>query len=132
MGIFADYRDGLGGIKKNSYIKIHRIWGSKQEGWNAWVNVYTNKGDRDHTDQFHLMADYVEDGNPFVLLYSKLQELEFISNIENDTAKNVQSVVKLNLDTELPEGTELAPHDIVVTTVQDEAVAKKRNRRAKN
>jgi hypothetical protein len=63
---------------KNAYIRIKRIWGSKEEGWNAWVAVFEKEGDTQHRDMFSINVPYVEDENPFKALYAAVENLSFV------------------------------------------------------
>ena|SRR3990172_469921 len=80
MGINATYKDGKTEIK-NAYIKVGRIWGSKSEGWNCWVEVFSHEGDKETVVPiFSVSTKYIEDANPFSLLYEEISKLPFIVN----------------------------------------------------
>lgn len=83
MAITATYANN-GHVVKDAYIRVDRIWGSKVEGWNAWVAVYANEGDTQHVDMVHVATPYVENRNPFKLLYGQIEKLPYVSiKVEN-------------------------------------------------
>lgn len=85
----------------DAYIRIQRIWGSKEEGWNAWVTVFANEGDTEHKEVFHVNVPYVENENPFVALYRQVENLHFIkkelpvvATVEEDVVTAVEEKPK--------------------------------------
>ena len=96
MAIHAHYRASHLTVK-DAYIRIERIWGSKEEGWNAWTSVRENATDKEHKELFHVTVPYVEDENPFKALYGKIQTLPFIlSDSELDPVKPVEPVAEVS------------------------------------
>ena len=79
MGIFAHY---LPTDIKNAYLKIQRVWGSKEEGWNAWVGVFKDIESTTHENQFHIGIKY-EECNPFPRLYEEIAKLQSLSAVEH-------------------------------------------------
>lgn len=90
MSIHASYIHGSVSIP-NALVKLDRIWGSKLEGWNAWVHI-TDK-DRPETSVvvFSINAEYVEDENPYTALYAKLTTVDFLTDIVHDH-KSIEDV----------------------------------------
>lgn len=83
MGLFADYAGPDINIK-NCYVKIERIWGSKNEGWNAFISVLKNKDSVINSSIFSISAPYKDGENPFTILYNEIEKLSFLSNISHD------------------------------------------------
>jgi hypothetical protein len=77
MGITATYKTPAV-TYKDAYFRIQRIWGSKEEGWNAWIAVFAKEGDKEQKEIFSVNVPYVEDENPFVALYKKAESLSFV------------------------------------------------------
>jgi hypothetical protein len=69
---------------KNAHIKLGRIWGSKEEQWNAWVNVYGSPSDKDILATFSIQCPYVEGENPYSGLYISLGNESFLSDVIHD------------------------------------------------
>lgn len=96
MPIIADYNsEGL--TVKNAYIRIHRIWGSKEEGWNGWVAVREAK-DLAILTQFHICCPYVEDENPYPALYHAVLAVSMLKKKEAVVEPSVD--VKIETETE--------------------------------
>jgi len=94
MGVTATYANN-GHVLPEAYIRISRIWGSKEEGWNAWVAVYEKEGDENHKDMVHVHAPYEDGGNPFKLLYAKVEKMPCISIKESFKKELEKDVGKL-------------------------------------
>lgn len=77
MAITATYKTASVEYK-DAYIKLQRIWGSKEEGWNAWVAVFAKEGDKEQKELFSVSVPYVEDENPFKALYGAVERLSFV------------------------------------------------------
>ena len=92
MGIIADYEVGSDVVKKDASITIGRIWGSKEEGWNAWVN------DGDVTLGC-VNVPFVTDVSPYPSLYSEVSAMSIFSNIRSDeiTSEPIKKVSKKKL-----------------------------------
>jgi len=71
-------------IYKNAHIKLGRIWGSKEEQWNAWVNVFESPLDKNILATFSIQCPYVEDENPYNGLYTALANEIFLSDVTHD------------------------------------------------
>lgn len=76
---------------ENAYFKITRIWLSKEEGFNAWIGVFTDKETPD--EQFSVNAQYVEGQNPFDALYSAVAKLSFVQNPIHDVVTTLNQPV---------------------------------------
>lgn len=92
MAVTATYKTSAVEVKE-AYIRIDRIWGSKEEGWNAWVNVYDKAGVSHAT--FHVSTPFVADQNPFVELYKEIENLPFIQDIVGET---LQSTIHVDIN----------------------------------
>lgn len=61
---------------ENAYLRVDRIWGSKQEGWNGWMGVYASeeasKSEQTLVPAVHISTPYIEGENPFTLLYAEI------------------------------------------------------------
>ena len=82
MSIKATYTDSKG-VVKGSTVRLSRIWGSKDEGWSAWVNVY-KKIKEEPITTFSINTKYVEGQNPYEALYNEASKLSFLTNITHD------------------------------------------------
>lgn len=82
MAITADFSGSK--VIKSAYIKIERIWGSKKEGWNAFVGVYSRKINTVPDEIFNIHADFVDYVNPFSILYEKIGKLSILNNVKHD------------------------------------------------
>lgn len=69
---------------KNAYVKIGRIWGSKDEQWNAWVNVYKSPLDKEILTTFSVQTPYIDCENPYTLVYAAIANESFLSNVTHD------------------------------------------------
>lgn len=85
MSIKATYKTGTITIL-GATIKLDRIWGSKVEGWNAWVNVI---GTASYIPlaTFSVRTEYVEGQNPYEALYEEVSKLPFLTDIVHDIIK---------------------------------------------
>jgi len=97
MAIKATYNDGSGEVG-SATLKITRIWGSKSENWNAWVQVLKTPTDETPISTFSVNAPYVEGENPYVALYSSIAKLDFIKDVEHDVPQKevVKSETKIS------------------------------------
>jgi hypothetical protein len=86
MAVFASYKDSVLNLP-NCFIRLSRIWGSKNEGWNAWADVYAKQGDKEPKTKFHIIVPYVEDENPFVALYNAMVGLSFLQDVKSDNGE---------------------------------------------
>jgi len=77
MALLANFRSSTSAYT-NAYIRVQRIWGSKEEGWFAWMGVFLKEGEKEPKEVFSVHAPYVEDENPFAALYNAAKELSFI------------------------------------------------------
>lgn len=91
MGIRADFTSG-GKTNRNVYLRVDRIWGSKVEGWSAWVGVYANPLDVERIDQFSASVDFESGKDPYPALYEKIRTFNFLANVKDD----FDSVSKVN------------------------------------
>lgn len=99
MAIFGTYIGGdLGGTIKNAYIKLDRIWGGKNENWNAWVHIYKNQLDTTPTHVFSVQAQYIEGQNPYDALYGEVAKLSFISDVKHHLNENVEATPEINVE----------------------------------
>lgn len=100
MGIRAQY---IPLAVDNAYIRITNLWGSNEEGWNGWAEVYNPSNLTRCIDKFHVQASYVQGDLPIQSLYASCYQLDFLKNIKvdqpEDEAKNetVADVAELNL-----------------------------------
>jgi hypothetical protein len=92
MSINATYTDATG-VHKAMTVKLTRIWGSKDEGWNAWVGVFKKAKDISPLATFSIKTDYVEDVNPYKALYAEVAKLTFLSNLIHDVIIEVPAKV---------------------------------------
>lgn len=69
---------------KNAHIKLGRIWGSKEEQWNAWVNVFESALDKEILATFSIQCPYIEGENPYTGLYAALANESFLSDVTHD------------------------------------------------
>lgn len=83
MAIHATFHN-TGGSYTNVYIKLSRIWGSKDEQWNAWVDVYESLLNMHSLATFSIQAPYVEGENPYTVLYTALSLLPQLSDVVHD------------------------------------------------
>jgi hypothetical protein len=90
MTITADVIDHSGNSIR-AVLRVLRIWGSKQENWNAWIGVFTT--DHQPDSQFSVSAEYVEGQNPFEALYAAVSLLSFVKNVEHDVVTELKSTV---------------------------------------
>lgn len=104
MAIRATFKDSSKTIP-DAYLKIDRIWGSKLENWNAWINVYSNETSKEALTTFSVHAPYVEDENPYVALYTALSNLSFLSNIHHDLGSEWKQVCSFSKLLTQPEPT---------------------------
>lgn len=65
MALVGNYND-----LKNVYAKIVRIWGSKSEGWNAWLGIFKSKHDQEPSYTVFVNAPYSDEEVPYKLLYN--------------------------------------------------------------
>lgn len=93
MALTAKYETSSNVIE-NAIFKILRIWGSKQEGWNAWVGVFKNISQEIPDEQFSVHADYVDGQNPFDALYSAVGKLSFVVGAKHDIVTALNSKVE--------------------------------------
>ena len=92
MAITSDYKH-----IKNAYIRVGRIWGSKSEGWNCWVEVLSDeKSDKLEVPHFMISAPYIEGQNPFEALYSALD-----SHVKSDTPTEISVITEKKLKKKL-------------------------------
>lgn len=82
MAITATYSNA-GKEIKNAYIKLTRIWGSKSEGWCAWVAVFADPTDKEYQELFSVSTEYVDGQDVFAELYSKVKTLSFLSDVKD-------------------------------------------------
>jgi hypothetical protein len=69
MAIKSDYKH-----LKDAYIRVGRIWGSKSEGWNCWVEVFEKESSQVLAiPHFMVSAPYIEGRDPFVALYAAIE-----------------------------------------------------------
>lgn len=98
MGITANYKDSLHNIN-NAYIKVERIWGSKNEGWHCWVGVYKNPNDAAPcVPLFSVDAPYIEDESPFKALYAAIGQIHQIQPekiIEPNIVEGIYTTTKM-------------------------------------
>ena len=64
---------------KDAVIKVNRLFGSKQEGWNSLIGVYniTTEDDKDVfnlIEEFNYSASYVSEERGYVSVYKSLTE----------------------------------------------------------
>lgn len=89
MALTATYQDGS--IKlESATLRIGKIWGSKTEQWNAWINVFRNSADMAPSATFSIQAPYVDGENPYIALYKVLGSLSFLSDVSSDDVNHVQ------------------------------------------
>lgn len=89
MAIRATYQDGSRTIE-NAVIRLGRIWGSKSENWNAWVQVFVNEFSTEPDIIFSVVAPFVEGENPYIALYKVVGELSSLSGVSHDVAPQVE------------------------------------------
>lgn len=134
MAIIGSFKDSTTSIN-DAYIKIARIWGSKQEGWNAWVGVYDSVNSVEHKAIFAINVVYEEDVNPFKSLYAKIASLPFIENVRNDveSIKNEPAVeVKHTVKEEIADTVSIKEEIIEQVKEEIQATPKKKGRAKKN
>ncbi len=83
MSIVANYTTSHL-VLKDATFRIQRIWGSKSEGWNAWVGVYKDSHDVQHAEQFQVSIPFLDDENPFVAIYNKIALLPYVESPKHD------------------------------------------------
>lgn len=91
MAIVATYKHGNRELKKH-YFRIDRIWGSKAEGWNAFVGVYAKAKDEEAKETFHVACQYENDANPYPLLYAAVEKMDFVKDAQHDTKSGPEPV----------------------------------------
>lgn len=79
------------GNTERSYLKIQRVWGSKGEGWNAFVGVFCDKLATVHSHQFHVNIPFAG-CNPFEEIYKELHKLAFLQILEDEGVGGISDV----------------------------------------
>ncbi|MBI3677404.1 MAG: hypothetical protein HY243_12395 [Proteobacteria bacterium] len=70
-----------------AYTRVIRIFGGKEEGWNAFVGVYASADARETglapLTTFNVRAPYVSDQNPFTAVYAEISKLPEYTSAQN-------------------------------------------------
>jgi hypothetical protein len=102
MSFKAKYSTGSKTIP-NARIRIKRIWGSEEEGWNATVCIYEQDTSLDHSDIFHFHVPYTPGLSPVELLYGELGRLGLFKDVQHDVATEFNAVTIDHLVKEVPQ-----------------------------
>ena len=96
MAFIADYLEPISRKTVEScYCKIVRIWGSKEEGWNAWVGIFKDKKNmQSPLFSYPINNPYVDGKNPFEILYPVAILDPRLTNVKNDEIELVEPQVE--------------------------------------
>lgn len=67
---------------ENCYVRLERIWGSKSEGWNAWVSICDPNDKGSVLDSFHIRADISD--TPYASLYEAVRSYGELTDVVDD------------------------------------------------
>jgi len=109
MAFIANYTDSENTFNDVT-IRLGRIWGSKTENWNAWVDVFENATSEAKIATFAVNVKYVEGENPYPVLYKAASELLHFTNVVHDDSTN-----KLDIDNTMK--FDVSAHSTVVPTI---------------
>lgn len=91
MSFNASYKiESTNRTAENCHVRIIRIFGGKDEGWNAWVAVFEKKTDQTPLASFPVHVNYADGMNPYPALYDEAKKDYRLFDVKTDEVAVVQ------------------------------------------